>query len=46
MSLKVINKLGEDARGRQQCAAIEDKVLKVNNVTNGNQRIVRVTKWR
>ena len=48
----VINKLGKDARHR--CAAIEDTVLKVNNVTNGNQRtlriadrywIVSVTKW-
>lgn len=33
----VINKLGKDAGGRHWCAAIEDKVLEVNNVTNGNQ---------
>ena len=35
-----INKLGEDARGRQHefMIAIEDNVQKVNNVNNGNQQ--------
>ena len=40
MSL-IINKLGEDARaGNEFMNAIEDKVQKVSDVTNGNQQIL------